>query len=766
MQRPTRGFGSMYLPCALMLAIWPVLGHCLSVGDIELQSAQSEPLRASVVLRLQPGEDGQRVAAAVGTRQMHQQLGLPYLEIYGTITATAERAGDDWRLVLRSTGSVDATVLNFVLQVAYDEQTILREFTVNLAAGDAGQGRKTAGRQKSGQGGHAAPAHEGEFRLVDGIETYGPTRASDVLGTVGRMFRPDKRVNLNRVMLALFRQNSDAFVDGNINRLQAGYYLQLRDPDDIESISIKEAARQVDAHYRAWRSGKPLPAAPAGNRTSGANAVAKPVKPVKAVKAVKTEGKAGTKAANKPGKARAAVAAASDGNRGARDGSDRQRSDRLVQEELMQKLAANNAASETMRERVEQLQQRLRELQDEYDEKTRQVERLENSRALRAELDVAREAMTAHNALQAANAVDTAPAERPAATDAAVPEISPVATDDAAAASTAPAEAETAEAMPATRAEHAEATVVDKDHEAAAADQKPVATSTESRTEADSDLMPPWMLLALLAGILLSAALALPLLRRMMQREDADDVALPYEEEFEPLPEPVAGARDEANDFAPDEHGEHYHSSSEVMVEAKLAIARGELDVAVNVLKHALVRDSHNEDLRLVLLETLFRTGNAILFGLHANIYADIFGKETVGWLRIADLGRQLAPEMNIFATDADADMAEPEPSETFITDDTTGEDTTDIDTIGTEDDLALMEKVQHSLGEVAADLQLPQEPVVPVDAQAVDAGMSPEIDLQSIDGLDEEDIFSLDDETVADAAEEAPASARKSIRA
>ncbi len=51
---------------------------------------------------------------------------------------------------------------------------------------------------------------------------YGPVKQGDTLWVIARNSRPDNRVSIEQMMMALQRRNPDAFNRGNVNLLRRG----------------------------------------------------------------------------------------------------------------------------------------------------------------------------------------------------------------------------------------------------------------------------------------------------------------------------------------------------------------------------------------------------------------------------------------------------------------------------------------------------------------------------------------------------------------
>jgi pilus assembly protein FimV len=85
---------------------------------------------------------------------------------------------------------------------------------------------------------------------------YGRVQRGDTLWEIARDTRPNNSVSIHQMMLAYLRDNPDAFIDGNINKLKAGYVLRIEDASSIGSVSRQAAIDEVRSQNLAWREGR------------------------------------------------------------------------------------------------------------------------------------------------------------------------------------------------------------------------------------------------------------------------------------------------------------------------------------------------------------------------------------------------------------------------------------------------------------------------------------------------------------------------------
>lgn len=82
-------------------------------------------------------------------------------------------------------------------------------------------------------------------------DSYGPVRSGETLAAIAGKVRP-QGVSLDQMLVAMFRQNPDAFASGNMNRLRAGAILRVPDPQTAGATPANEATREVRAQAADW----------------------------------------------------------------------------------------------------------------------------------------------------------------------------------------------------------------------------------------------------------------------------------------------------------------------------------------------------------------------------------------------------------------------------------------------------------------------------------------------------------------------------------
>ncbi|MCH7636207.1 MAG: hypothetical protein IIA12_00865, partial [Proteobacteria bacterium] len=260
----------------------------LGLGEIKLDSALNEPLRAEIeLLSATPGElDGLRISLA--SADTFDRYGLERPTYLQDMEFQIVRSGSTTGNVveIRSATSVTEPFLTFLVEASWSRGRLLREYTVLLdpptfaarevtqatpavAAPtrsdpvDSGRIERPAPDVSPPRQAPPPPSYERPARdatpppVVDdspydrlaGGDVY--VAGGDTLWGITSRERPDSRLTMNQTMLAIFEANPDAF-GGNINVLREGASLRIPSADEIFQITRGEALEEVLRQHAAW----------------------------------------------------------------------------------------------------------------------------------------------------------------------------------------------------------------------------------------------------------------------------------------------------------------------------------------------------------------------------------------------------------------------------------------------------------------------------------------------------------------------------------
>lgn len=303
LSRPRRhGRATAWLAARAAAAVWmacaaPAL-WALGLGDIETDSALNERFSARIELIDVQGLQRDEIIVSLASAEDYARVGVErFFFLTDLRFEVAAGSRGVTHVAVTSTRPITEPYLNFLVEVLWPSGRMLKEYTVlldpptfspaaaapvtapSVARGDdrsAGRVERQAVQPPAGgtrvQLGAAArapsPLDEG---VVDG--QYRMTDRNDTLWTIASRTRPSERVSVQQNMLAIQRLNPEAFLNGNINLLKAGYSLRLPSESEALSIGSSEANQLVAQQHEDWRAlrrGEPVPDRGPAEQVAGA----------------------------------------------------------------------------------------------------------------------------------------------------------------------------------------------------------------------------------------------------------------------------------------------------------------------------------------------------------------------------------------------------------------------------------------------------------------------------------------------------------------
>jgi len=294
--------GSIKLSFAVALALSGMDAMALGLGQIRVKSALNEPLSAEIpVLSSTSGElDGLKVDLA--SAEDFSRVGLSRDRVSQPLefTVTTNSHGDTV-IKVTTKAAVREPFLDFLLQLNWSKGKLLREYTVLLdppviapiskdgvattlpmkeqgaseikalsetKSEKKGKDKKSStedltapvtSESKASRSTKSAPPDTKSKANVEAsskktANEYGPVAQGETLMQIARATRPDASVNLDQMMLALWKNNPQAFFKDNINALKRGAILRIPSEEEINFTagSTKEASATVKAQHELW----------------------------------------------------------------------------------------------------------------------------------------------------------------------------------------------------------------------------------------------------------------------------------------------------------------------------------------------------------------------------------------------------------------------------------------------------------------------------------------------------------------------------------
>jgi len=288
---------SLWLIFLLSSEVWAI-----GLGDIELDSALNEPLRAEIVLLSASADDLANLTVNLASAETFTRYGIDRPFYLQGIEFNVVDGGDAGGVIqIRSRAPITEPFLTFLVEATWSSGRLLREYTVLLdpptyapptvqqaapveaprrsTPSDSGRiERQVAPTPEPARPAPqpVQPARSSDTDISDTGSTvttetrpepvvddtsYSTSDGGDFVVSKGQTLwgvaahlRPDSRLTMNQTMLAIFEANPDAF-GGNINVLRAGASLRIPSADEVFQISRNDALSEVQRQHNAWGGG-------------------------------------------------------------------------------------------------------------------------------------------------------------------------------------------------------------------------------------------------------------------------------------------------------------------------------------------------------------------------------------------------------------------------------------------------------------------------------------------------------------------------------
>jgi pilus assembly protein FimV len=268
-----RTFGLIAGWLALLL---PFQAYALSLGGFHVESALDEPLRAEIQLSSVDAEVLESLEVKLGSAEDFRRADVPRSEYLQQLQFTVEEmGGGDAVVTVTSEQPMKEPFLHFLISVEWSGGKLVREYTGLLdpplyadgmpadVAPPAVETTRAATGDEPDAGTGVEPAETGAAPSVATATAasagrsaeYGPTREGDTLWNIAsRLDTGAIQANVFQIMIALQRENPDAFIDNNINRLRTGAVLRLQDIAAVADVSPEQAGAMYTAQLEEWQS--------------------------------------------------------------------------------------------------------------------------------------------------------------------------------------------------------------------------------------------------------------------------------------------------------------------------------------------------------------------------------------------------------------------------------------------------------------------------------------------------------------------------------
>jgi pilus assembly protein FimV len=289
------------------------------LGKLTVLSSLGQPLRAEIELTTVAKEEAGALAARLGSPDAFRQAGIDFNSALTSLRFAVEQRGDKQIVRVTSAQPLNEPFVDMLLELTGPNGRLVREYTFLLDPADLrtaqapqvapapvpGQAGRNAQQGQQGQNdagaaswaasprpaemarvtrpgssatpaspvGPGAPAAQAPRPPVSASATPDASggeyrvRPGDSLAKIAGQYK-SPGISLDQMLVAMFRNNPDAFANNNMNRLKAGQIINVPSTETARTIDATEARNVVVAqsadfnNYRNKLAGQVASAAP------------------------------------------------------------------------------------------------------------------------------------------------------------------------------------------------------------------------------------------------------------------------------------------------------------------------------------------------------------------------------------------------------------------------------------------------------------------------------------------------------------------------
>lgn len=255
----------------IILLMTPWLVYAAGLGKLTLGSSLGQPLKAEIELVSVMEDEIPSLAARVASSEAFHQAGMAYAPYHSSLVVSVEkRINGQPYIQITSPHSINEPFVNLLIELDGSSGHLLREYTVLLDPAETPIVESaTPVAQQASNALQTTPQVSGVIQSQAGVNqnsrtngvpaykqessTFGPVVQGDTLTKIARHVSPEG-VDLNRMLVALYQANQNAFFEKNMNLLKVGVILRIPDQNEILAISQREANQEIKAQTANWHA--------------------------------------------------------------------------------------------------------------------------------------------------------------------------------------------------------------------------------------------------------------------------------------------------------------------------------------------------------------------------------------------------------------------------------------------------------------------------------------------------------------------------------
>ena len=239
---------------ALFFVLIPLTVSATGLGKLNVFSALGEPLNAEIELLSATPEELETLTASLGSEEQYAAQGIDKSAIQQNIKVDITKKPNGTSVVqLTSSQVVTDPFLDILVQVVWSDGQLSREYTLLLDPSDysastinspAVEASQAVAKQSA-----LSPQADTHVKAKQSVTTV----KGDSLSAIAKRIQVQD-VNLDQMLLGLYKANPNAFDGGNMNRLKVGQVIHVPSAETLLATSQDEAKAEIKAQTTNWHA--------------------------------------------------------------------------------------------------------------------------------------------------------------------------------------------------------------------------------------------------------------------------------------------------------------------------------------------------------------------------------------------------------------------------------------------------------------------------------------------------------------------------------
>jgi pilus assembly protein FimV len=250
---------------AALFLLMPWVADAAGLGRLVVLSSLGQPLHAEIDLVSVRNDELSTLSVRLASPDMYKQANLQYGSgLIGLRLSIEKRPGGQPYIKVVTLRPIQEPFIDLLLDLHWASGRITREYTALLDPPGFGSAVAELAPPSTPMAARPAPAPAATAApsarvapvadsAAAGAKEYGPIKPGETLGKIATSLKPEG-VSLEQMLVGLYRNNPDAFINKNLNLVKSGKILRVPEREALSSVPQQAALKEYRAQVADWNA--------------------------------------------------------------------------------------------------------------------------------------------------------------------------------------------------------------------------------------------------------------------------------------------------------------------------------------------------------------------------------------------------------------------------------------------------------------------------------------------------------------------------------